>query len=140
MQEALYSIAKKAGILAYLVIGPIICATLFFYKPVIILAVGILVGISISGVLTKLSPRDPGDAIEQEAIDTEAKLTVLICSILFVGICVYFIYISWHDYQSLRHSPIYGVGMIYAPSVVVGLSVWACARYLTQRLGIFSKI
>jgi hypothetical protein len=94
MQEALYSIAKKVGILAYLFIGPIICVTLFFYKPVIILADGLLVGISISGVLTKLSPRDPGKDIGQEAIDTEAKLAVLICSILFVGICVYFIYMS----------------------------------------------
>jgi O-antigen/teichoic acid export membrane protein len=110
MQQPRYGMAKGLLILAYLCLGPIVCATVAFDKPVIILAVG--------------------------SADAEARIAMLVCAILFVALCVYVIYSSWYDYQSLRDVPIYGVGMIYAPSLVVGIAVFACVRYVSRRLKI----
>lgn len=136
MQESRYGVAKGLLILAYLCLGPIGCAVLAFDKPVIILVVGLAVGVFLGPVLHYLATSDHAETVPQQEVDTEAKIAVLVCAILFVALCVYAIYSSWYEYQSLRHIPIYGVGMIYAPSLVVGIAIFAGARYVSRRLTI----
>lgn len=136
MQQPRYGMAKGLLILAYLCLGPIVCAAVAFDKPVIILAVGSAVGVFLGPVLHRLANSEHAETVVHEEVDAEARIAILVCAILFVALCVYVIYSSWYDYQSLRDVPIYGVGMIYAPSLVVGIAVFACVRYVSRRLRI----
>ena len=133
MQQPRYGMAKKLLILAYLCLGPIVCAAVAFDKPAIILAVGLAAGMFIGPVLHRLAPGDPAEPVPHATVDPEARIAVLVCAILFVALCVYVIHSAWYEYQSLRHAPIYGVGMIYAPSFIVGIAVFAAARYAARR-------
>jgi len=133
MQQPRYGMAKGLLILAYLCLGPIVCAAVAFDKPAIILAVGLAAGAFIGPVLHRLTPGDPAEPGPHATVDPEARIAILVCAILFVALCVYVIHSAWYEYQSLRHAPIYGVGMIYAPSFIVGIAVFAAARYAAWR-------
>jgi hypothetical protein len=122
--------------MAYLVAAWVACAWYVFDQGAAILAIGVFVGITIVGYSRLTSGQNAGVVKEDDHIDFPAKAAVLVASLCFCAMLVYLIDSGFRVYQLYAGSPIFAVGWIYVPALILGI---ASAGYVKLIAMVISK-
>ena len=108
--------------MAYVIAAWIGCAWYAFDEAFVILAIGVFVGITIPGYYS-LKRRDlPKFVVQSDEPDLPAKVALIIVGLCICAILVYQIDQEFRVYKTYIGGPIFAIGMIYLPAVVLGVA------------------
>jgi hypothetical protein len=108
--------------MAYLMAAWVACAWYVFDQGAAILAIGIFVGITIVGYFRLTSGRNAAVVKQVDTIDFTAKAAVFVASLCFCAMLVYLIDSGFRVYKLYAGSPIFAVGWIYVPALILGIA------------------